>query len=197
MGAQKCNDFLIDVKNDMTNPLKDSKNRWVKYLIITEELQNKTIEITRQRILKLLDSAQILLDNGGPVTISAGLYTYAVEEYGKIVLLRKSRKIDGHVKIKYKQGFRDHNTKFRLGIKKLPKECTTLQIAPFDPKFFGQKAFDTETVIADFKSRMSVFYTNFLESGVNIESVPSVSEQRLKLAIVTLQKIVKEMINNT
>ncbi len=187
----------MDVKNDMTNPLKDSKNRWVKYLIITEEQRNKTIEIVRQRILKLLDSAQILLDNKGQVKICAGLYTYAVEEYGKIVLLKKSRKIDGHVKVKYKQGFRDHNTKFRLGIKKLPNECTTLRIAPFDPKVFDPKAFDTETVIADFKSRMSVFYTNFLESGVNIESIPSVSEQRLKIAIVTLRKIVEEMINNT
>jgi len=84
----------MDVKKDMTNPLKDSKNRWVKYLIITEDLRNKTIEITHQRILKLLDSAQILLDNGGHLAICAGLYTYAVEEYGKIVLLRKSRKIN-------------------------------------------------------------------------------------------------------
>ena len=172
----------------MTNPLKDGKNRWVKYLIITEDMRNKTIEISRQRILKLLDSAQILLDNGGTVTICAGLFTYAVEEFGKIVLLRKSRKIDGHVRVNYKKGFRDHNTKFRLAVKKLPNECTTLQIGPFDPKFF-----DTETIIADFKSRMSVFYTNFLELGVNIESVPLVSEQRLKIAIVTLRKIVEEV----
>ena len=182
----------MDVKNDMTNPLKDSKNRWVKHLIITEDLRNKTIEITLQRILKLLDSAQILLDNGGQVTICAGLYTYAVEEYGKIVLLRKSRKIDGHVRVNYKKGFRDHNTKFRLAVKNLPKECTTLRIGPFDPNIFDPKIFDTETVIADFKSRMSVFYTNFLESGINIESVPLVSEQRLKIAIVTLRKIADE-----
>ena len=181
----------------MTNPLKDSKNRWVKYLIITEDLRNKTIEITLQRILKLLDSARILLDNGGPVTISAGLYTYAVEEYGKIVLLRKSRKINGHVRLKYKQGFRDHNTKFRLAVKKLPYECKTLRIGPFEPNIFDPTIFDAETVIVDFKSRMSVFYTNFLESGVNIESVPLVSEQRLKIAIVTLRKIAEEMINST
>ena len=181
----------------MTNPLKDSKNRWVKYLIITEDLRNKTIEITLQRILKLLDSAQILLDNGGKVTICAGLYTYAVEEYGKIVLLRKSRKINGHVRLKYKQGFRDHNTKFRLAVKKLPNECKTLRIGPFEPNIFDPTIFDAETVIVDFKSRMSVFYTNFLESGVNIESVPLVSEQRLKIAIVTLRKIAEEMINTT
>ncbi len=172
----------------MVNPLKDGKNRWVKYLIITEDMRNKTIEISRQRILKLLDSSQILLDTGGTVTICAGLYTYAVEEYGKIVLLRKSRKIDGHVRVNYKKGFRDHNTKFRLAVKKLPNECTTLRISPFNPK-----CFDIETVIADFKSRMSVFYTNFLESGVTIESVPLVSEQRLKIAIVTLRKIVEDV----
>jgi len=172
----------------MVNPLKDGKNRWVKYLFITEDMRNKTIEISRQRILKLLDSSQILLDNGGAVTICAGLYTYAVEEYGKIVLLRKSRKIDGHVRVNYKKGFRDHNTKFRLAVKKLPNECTTLRINPFDTK-----CFDIKTVIADFKSRMSVFYTNFLESGVIIESVPLVSEQRLKIAIVTLRKIVEEV----
>ena len=170
---------------DMANPLKDSKNRWVKYLIIAEDLRNKTIEITLQRILKLLDSAQILLDNGGHVTICAGLYTYAVEEYGKIVLLIKSRKIDGHVKVKYKKGFRDPNTKFRFGVKSLPKECKTLRIGAFDPKIF-----DTETVIADFKSRMSVFYTNFLESGKDIESVSLVNEKLLRKAITKLRKIV-------
>ena len=84
-------------------------------------------------ILKLLDSAQILFDNKGNVEICAGLYTYAVEEYGKIVLLKKSRKIDGHAKIKYFKGFRDHYTKFRLGIKNPPLECTTLRIGLVDP----------------------------------------------------------------
>jgi AbiV family abortive infection protein len=187
----------MEVKKEMTSPLKDSKNRWVKYLVIKEELKNKTIEIVRQRILKLLDSAQILLDNKGHVTICMGLYTYAVEEYGKIVLLKKSRKIEGHVKVKYKQGFRDHNTKFRLAIKKLPLECTIPRISPFDPSIFDAKIFDTETIIADFRSRMSVFYTNFSESGDNIESVPPVNEQKLKIAISTLRKIVEEMTNNT
>jgi AbiV family abortive infection protein len=187
----------MEMKKEMTNPLKDSKNRWVKYLIITEDLRNKTIEITLQRILKLLDSSQILLDNGGSVTVCAGLYTYAVEEYGKIVLLRKSRKIDGHVKVKYKEGFRDHNTKFRLAVKNLPNECKTLRIGVFDPNIFDPKIFDTETLIADFKSRMSVFYTNFLESGNGTESVSSVNEKLLKNAITTLRKIVVKTKNNT
>ena len=187
----------MGVKKDMTNPLKDSKNRWVKYLIITEDLRNKTIEITLQRILKLLDSAQILLDNGGHLAICAGLYTYAVEEYGKIVLLRKSRKINGHVRVKYKKGFRDHNTKFRLGVKNLPNECITLRIGIFDPNICDTKIFDTETVIADFKSRMSVFYTNFLESGKDIESVSPVNEKLLRKAITKLRKIVVETKNKT
>ena len=191
MDTQNRNNFQMDMKKKMANSLKDSKNRWVKYLIITEDLRNKTIEISLQRILKLLDSSQILLDNGGSVTVCAGLYTYAVEEYGKIVLLRKSRKIDGHLKVKYKEGFRDHNTKFRLAIKNLPNECITLRIGVFDPKIF-----DTETVIADFKSRMSVFYTNFLESGKGIESVSPVNEKLLKNAITTLRKIVVKTKNN-
>jgi len=180
----------MDVKKEMTSPLKDSENRWVKYLIITEELRNKTIDVSLQRILKLLDSAQILLENGGSVTVCAGLYTYAVEEYGKIVLLRKSGKVDGHVKVKYKKGFRDHNTKFRLAIKHLPNECITLRIGVFDPNIFDPKIFDTETIIADFKSRMSVFYTNFIESGKDIESVSPVNEKLLKNAITQLRKII-------
>ena len=180
------------VKKNMTNALKDSKNRLVKYLTITEDLRNTTIEITLQRILKLLDSAQILLDNGGHLTICAGLYTYAVEEYGKIVLLRKSRKIDGHVRVKYKEGFRKHTTKFRLAVKNLPNDCKTLRIGVFDPNIFDRKIFDTETVIADFKSRMSVFYTNFSESGKDIETVSPVNEKLLRNAITKLRKIVVE-----
>ena len=153
-------------------------------------MRNKTIEITLQRILKLLDSAQILLENGGSVTVCAGLYTYAVEEYGKILLLRKSRKVDAHDRVKYKEGFRDLNTKFRLAVKHLPNECLTLRIGIFDPNIFDPKTFDTETIIADFKSRISVFYTNFIGSGKDIESVSPVNEKLLKNAITKLRKII-------
>lgn len=169
--------------------LKDKNGDWVKILVITEELWKKIMKETLQRILRLLESAEILLDNGGNGAICAGLYTYALEEYGKMLLLKQSSHVAGKVKIKYKNGFRHHPTKFRLAIKNLPNECTTLRRAIFDPKIFDSNIFDTEQVIADLEARMAVFYTDFLDSGDGVKPIPPVDKKLLKNAIDILRKI--------
>jgi len=173
----------------MSNRLKGKDGHWVENLVITEELWKKIMKETLQRVLRLLESAEILLDNGGNGAICAGIYTYALEEYGKILLLKQSSHVNGKVKIKYRKGFRYHPEKFRLAINNLPKECTTLKKPAFNSKSFDPDIFDTEEVIADLEARMAVFYTDFLDSGDGVKPIPPVDKKLLKNAINILRKI--------
>ena len=179
----------------MDNWLKKGKN-WVEYIYITEELGKKTIGIVFKRILTLLESAKILLNQGGDPTISAGIYTYAVEEYGKIVLLRESSRINGKIKVKFRRGFKNHFKKIGLAVNQLPDECKFLRKGIFDPRIFDPNIFDTKTVIADFESRMGVFFTDFSETERDIQNVPIVDGITLMNAITKLRKHTLELQND-
>ena len=141
----------------MDNWLKKGKS-WVEYIYITEELRKKIVAIALKRILTLLESAKILLEQGGDPTISAGIYTYAVEEYGKIVLLRESPQIDGKIKVEFRRGFKNHYKKIKLAVDQLPDECKFLRTGIFDPRIFDPNIFDTKTVIAN--SQVLVFISS-------------------------------------
>ena len=45
--------------------------------------------------------------------IAAGVYVYAVEEFGKLLLLEKLAVLDGMRRVMYKDGFVNHNKKFK------------------------------------------------------------------------------------
>jgi len=169
--------------------LKDKKGNWVEILKIPEELCKKIVQETLKGILRLLDSAQILLDNGGDEAVCAGLYTYALEEYGKILLLKQTSHVAGEVEIEYRKGFRCHRRKFRLALENLPNECKTLYEADFDAEDFESSDFETEDIIADFEARMAVFYSDFTDSGRDIKPVPPVDTKLLRNAMNTLQTI--------
>jgi AbiV family abortive infection protein len=169
--------------------LKDKKGNWVETIEVTEDLWKTTIKETRNGVLKLLEDARKLLNCGGNEAICAGLYTYAIEEYGKLLLLKQYHPSAGIVKIKYKTGFRNHTEKFRIAVKSLPAECTTLKRGIFDTGIFDAKVFDTEKVVADFEARMAVFYSDFLDSGDGIKAVPQVDKELLGKGIEKLRTI--------
>lgn len=168
--------------------LKDKNGKWVETLEITEDLWKKMMQETLNGVFKLLDSAEKHLDNGGNEAICAGLYTYAVEEYGKILLLQQYKPSSGKVKIKYKNGFRNHVAKFSMAINNLPDECITLRQGVFVSGIFDPKIFDAGQ-IADCEARLAIFYSDFTDTDDNIKPVPSVDKNRLKKAINQLRTI--------
>ena len=103
---------------------------WIEFLEIADGLRKRMMQKTMEQVFKLLESAEILLDKGGEI-IGAGLYTYAIEEFGKFLVLKKGRSLNGKVKIKYKNEFRKHPVKFRLAIDYLPRECTEIGVVGF------------------------------------------------------------------
>ena len=167
------------------------KRRKDDILKITEDLFKKCKEETLQGILKLLDSAEKLLDVGGNKTICGGLHTFAVEEYGKLLLLKRYIPHNGKVEIKYAGEFLKHSKKFEIALKSLPKKCTTIHTGIFDEAIFDPEVFDVSQV-ADLEARMAAFYCDFTDSGDNIKPVPAVDVKLLKVAIAELRSIVLE-----
>src|SRR5215208_155080 len=71
----------------------------------------------------LLNSALILLDHKESQQYSLGLYIYAIEEFGKVIMLK--RQVNG-TKAAYKEPnliFENHIAKLLEGLKNLPAAC--------------------------------------------------------------------------
>ena len=124
-------------------------------------------------------------------SITAGLYTYAVEEYGKFLILKSYSVCNGLVKIKYKDEFTNHHRKFEVAIKNLPKECISIGKPLFDSGILDPKIFDVEPTIADFESRMSIFYSDLEWDGKMVKLTPFVDSDTLKKAILKFSEVIK------
>jgi AbiV family abortive infection protein len=172
--------------------LINQKGKWVKYLEISEELWVRCIRETLDGIWTLWESAERLLEGGGDQAICAGLYTYAIEEYGKLLLLKQYNPSDGKVKIEFRDIFRRHDKKFKTAIENLPHECIILY-SPWKSKDWECKdVWYTKDVIADLEARTSAFYCDFADSGDALKGVPLVEGQVLRKAIDSFRKFVIE-----
>jgi hypothetical protein len=160
--------------------LRDAKG-WVEKLPITRQLRDQMIVETVKRITRKLDAVKELLKVNGYEDICAGLYTFALEEYGKVVLLQSYPTADT-IEIHYKYGFRDHKRKFPLAKNKLPTECMQLHDGGFDRNSFDAESFDVD-VVADLDSRLGIFYTDFTDSADRIKGIPVVDKLSLRNAV--------------
>jgi hypothetical protein len=167
--------------------LKNAKGYWVENLPIKEDVWKNMMQETLSGVIRLLESAEKSLNNDVDVAICAGLYTYAVEEYGKLLLLKNCKPSSGMVEIRYKDWFRAHRDKFSIAIRNLPDECKTLHRGAFSRKNFSPPDFDTETVV-DFEARLAIFYSDFTDRG-EMKRVPPVDKDLLKKAISKFKTI--------
>lgn len=164
--------------------------------LIPEDLWKQLMQGTLDGVIRVLDASNKLLLNEGNEAICAGLYTYAVEEYGKLLLLKQYVPSNGKVTIDYEKIFKRHEDKYQAAIENLTKqapECTILTRRMFDPAIFDPQIFDTTAIIADFKTRMAIFYCDIANSGDGIKQVPPVDKSLLKNAIDKLKIIALAM----
>lgn len=163
-----------------------------------ESTWNSIISDTLWKISSLLGATQTLLadveeDNDeysssttGYPDVSAGLYTFAVEEYGKFLYLKSIRPIDKKYPINYANEFTNHAKKFELALSDLPEECKLIHLgnkehgAHLEPDYYD--------VVANFETRLRIFYSDFDSRFANkvIKNVPPVSVTLLKIAVQKL-----------
>jgi len=169
---------------------KDNQQSKENKKTITYDIWRKLIDHIYFNCHALATSAKILLKQNitenekwnvnDPPYVAAGLYTYAVEEYGKILfLLEKKPSNYENITINYKK-FLDHQHKFRRALEKLPNECKKLHTGGFSNSGFTSSGFNTDT-IADFEARKAIFYTDF--DSDKVKELPEVNSKKLDVAL--------------
>ena len=89
--------------------------------------------------------------------IAAGIYVYALEEFGKLLLLKDCKKVDGRYIIKYRNEFVSHRIKFGKAFDYLQNnnsdECIILNNeSSYTSDLYSWKNFSIE-LIAETESR--------------------------------------------
>jgi len=120
--------------------------------------------------------------------VAGGLYTYAVEEYGKILFLLENKPLNyGNVTINYKK-FTVHPHKFGRALEKLPDECKKIHSGGLTISGFTSSGFNTDTIV-DFEARKAIFYSDF--DGNNVKELPAVNNKELYMALKKFINIIE------
>lgn len=173
-----------------------------KTIQIEEKIWKSLINATYHNIKYLLKSSYELLEiniheNKELLSehpwISAGLYTYAIEEYGKLLYLQSCKVENGKVEIDYRKKFINHDFKFETAIEDLPRECSIIGKSFFDPNVFDSAVFDTKQTISTFRARLGIFYTDLNEYKNDIQMVPRVDIDSMKRAISKFTEIIEKL----
>ena len=162
-------------------------------LEISEEIIQTTLGIIKDGILRKLSVAKKILEFNKEV--SSGIYVYAMEELGKLQLLKNVR----NGKLDYLAEFRNHNFKFNKAEEYLKSlgysECFALHEGAFEEDAFDEDSFDVDTH-ANTRSRLGIFYVDFIYDKTNrivtgIRDIPPVDKKELGACISELENLVR------
>jgi hypothetical protein len=159
---------------------------------ITSDLRDEMVRFIQKRIIRSLKATKQFLQLQDHDDICAGLYTYAVEEYGKILFLTSFPASTGNkIKFPYRAykssgkwyGFLAHDEKFSriLEDKDFPVSSKLLSKGDFVPEDFVLGDFYMG-LIADMKARMALFYADFKDEN-SILDPPLIDRSILEKAV--------------
>jgi hypothetical protein len=167
--------------------IKDKDGHPVEILTITTSLRDEMISTIQNRIIHNLEAIKELLKVQGHEDVGGALYTYALEEYGKILFLQDNQHIlpNDNNKIKYKyrpkynktdrksHGFLAHDDKFSRMVQdeKLQNSSKVLSKGDYEPNDVVLTDF-VVGLIADMEARMSLFYGDFKDQNSIMEPPP-------------------------
>jgi hypothetical protein len=166
-------------------------------IYISRENWNEAKRLVKNGIIKKLSAAKQNLDID--IEIATGIYIYALEEFGKLLLLKESQPdINEKYIIKYRDGFLSHSFKFCKVFDYLQNngygECIVLNNnGSFTPDAFSWKSF-TIGLLAQTQARLGIFYIDFTKSEHNNEydimEIPDVDQNKLNEDIYKLNMII-------
>ena len=187
--------------------LKDENGKRPLQIEIPQEKWIETKHTIRKGIMKKLDVAKKLIEtktdkDETDKEVSAGLYIYAVEEFGKLLLLDNSKLQDGKGKINYNGEFVNHEIKFGKAFDHLQghnyNNCIVLNDeGSFSAESFTWRSF-TIGLIPETAARLSIFYVDFVYTdedakNINIMKNPLINVEILINAINELKTALNEL----
>jgi AbiV family abortive infection protein len=148
-----------------------------------------------------------IVERGGNGVLALGLYSFAIEEYGKSILLSelltKKQKMY-RVSIQLFKGKKSHDLKFKKALSTLPPECTsyeagvvrsvphnetqTLEVGVKEKIVAIPSAltgiFSVGDLAVDFETRMNCFYLDWDDLQNKWKSPPKVLPEKLEETII-------------
>jgi hypothetical protein len=181
----------------------DSKGKKIfpKKIDISENQWIEMMQHVRNGIFRKLDAVRKiqLIDKD----IAAGIYVYAVEEFGKLLLLREAPSHNGKRRVKYAEEFVIHKVKTKKASDYFRSNnfhvCMILaQGCPGQTSDVEEANWDNVIVdlAADTKARLSIFYSDFVYDSNNnpvVESPPDVEPEMLQKASEQLEFATKRL----
>jgi hypothetical protein len=166
---------------------------------LSEDVRKQMMESIRDGILRKIDAVRHM--QTADIDIAAGIYVYAVEEFGKLLLLKEAQSLNGKWKIKYNDGFISHKTKFEKASDYFRSNnfdvCMILaQGCPGLTSDVDERNWDNVIVdrAADTESRLSIFYADFVydhDKNPVVESPPGTEPRMLQKASEQLAIAIK------
>ena len=149
---------------------------------------------------KLLHDARLLLNDKWEHTHAIGLYTFAVEEYGKALALQECMNGSRTKKGKYEIPnyiFKSHKSKFKKALGVLPPKCKDLQIGVYVKTNTKGKPITirgmsipgsttglfTVSTLSDFTLRKEIFYVTWDDGKRQWKHELTASKETLETAI--------------
>ncbi len=164
-------------------------------IYISKDKWNNVKHSIRDGVIKKLSVAKqnLIVDK----ETAAGIYIYALEEFGKLLLLKESQTVDGKYIIKYRDGFRSHEFKFNKAFDYLQNngygKCIILNDdGAFTPDVFSWRSF-TIGLLAQTEARLGIFYVDFIKfenDNYGILKIPTVDKNKLNEAINKLEEVI-------
>lgn len=157
-------------------------------VISQEQWQNLKSE-TFNTILAILESLEIFSGHmthpsygrdTSPIICTA-LYTHAIEEYGKFIYLQAHIPIKGQIKLDHDGKFKNHNFKFKLGLKNLPKKCKVVYEGSYSSKSHTTRSHTVDT-IPNWHLRLDILNTDLDLNGI-VKPYPKIDKTKLTTAI--------------
>jgi hypothetical protein len=165
-------------------------------IYISKDKWSETKHTIRDGIRKKLFAAKQILSID--IDIAAGIYIYALEELGKLLLLKDCKKVERYI-IKYRDEFVNHRIKFSKAFDYLQNnnsdECIALNDeSSYISESYSWKNFSKE-LLAEIETRLGIFYVDFTESKndkdkYHIMQIPNRDKNKLKDAINELGNVI-------
>jgi hypothetical protein len=180
--------------------LKDFKGHKPSHIEISEAQCKQMMEFIRDGILLKINAVRSMqtIDKD----IAAGIYVYAVEEFGKLLLLREAPSLNGKRSVKYGEEFVIHKVKISKAFDYFRSNnfhvCMILaQGCPGHTSDVDDANWDNVIVnlAADTEARLSIFYADFVydhDKNPVVESPPDAEPAMLQRATEKLEIVIKD-----
>lgn len=170
--------------------------------------------------LTLVGYSKDILERGGDSALSLGLYSFAIEEYGKADLLNEiasAKQKEYSVPIVFFTGKKSHDLKFKKALSTLPKQCIEFEagLAISTPNLtktenfkvgsHGESAsvsagttgtFSVSDILIDFETRMNCFYLDWDDQQKKWKKSPKVLPEVLIKSINEFEDFVNTKLDS-